>query len=192
MRFAPCLICESLDCLETAQVSLGFSVRRTRRPGTSGAFLYSAASSWRRLPSQPNGAFLRPLGMPPGGPVSLPSGVTAARVAKRVVDCAERKRPDPPIDAAGRGLSPAPLSRVALMTKQRRRLPLPGARTALLLDLDYVPPYHLVCFVTLRRHVRPSFRFVKCHCVAARPFDRITAAVRANAGTRNKMCHFPP
>jgi len=61
--------------------------------------------------------------MPLGGPVSLPSGVTAARVAKRVVDRAERKRPDPPIDAAGRGLSPAPLSRVALMTKQRRPLP---------------------------------------------------------------------
>src|SRR5262249_52937994 len=43
---------------------------------------------------------------------------------------------------------------------------------ALLFGFDDVPPYYLICFVTLGLHVRPSFRFVKRQCVVnAIPFD---------------------
>ena len=42
----------------------------------------------------------------------------------------------------------------------------------LLFGFDDVPPYYLICFVTLGLHVRPCFRFVKRQCVVnAIPFD---------------------
>jgi hypothetical protein len=51
----------------------------------------------------------------------------------------------------------------------------------LLFGFDDVPPYYLICFVTLGLHVRPCFRFVKRQCVVNASFDRIRAIAATTA-----------
>ena len=71
--------------------------------------------------------------------------------------------PDPP----GRDVAHAALGRAA-----RWKPPSHANPNGLLLHFDGIPPYYLICFVTLGLHVRPSFRFVKRHrVVKAVPFD---------------------